>query len=462
MRTGKRVRQSRRNALPPGPRWPAWTQMVAFGIRPTWFLEHCARRYEDCFTVRFPSLPGFGGEMVFVTHPDLVRDVFAGGPELMRGGERLQFLASLLGPKSVLLLDGDEHHRQRRLMLPALHGEAIASLREQVTEIANREIDTWVPGASITIRPRMQSITLSVIISLVLGVEPERAEPFHQAMSRLIKKTFTVGIPALFLLSRRPKWRVLRFMPWSAYARAADDVDALLFEEVRRQRSDPIVGSKRHVLATLLQARDEHGEPMTDAEIRDELVTLLLAGYETSATGLSWTIDLLAHEPEIACLLKKSLLEGDRQYLNAVVAESLRLRPPLPLAGRLLTASWRVGNHPLPAGTNVVACTYLVHRRADLYPEPEAFRPERFVNHAPERNAWIPFGGGYRRCIGASLATLEMEEVLATVVARAKWRPTKKRPEKVRRRNIVFTPARGTSVVVEQIVGSRELSSVRS
>jgi cytochrome P450 len=437
-----------RRAGPAGPLWPAVLQMVAFGLRPRWFLDHCARRYGDRFTVRFPALPGFGGPMVFVSDPDAVREIFAGEPGRFLGGERLGFLAPLMGRHSVLLLDGPEHHRQRRLLLPAFHGDLIASLRHQVADIAHGEIDSWTLGATVTLRPRMQSITLSVIIRLVLGVEPARATPFRAAMDRLITQTFALGVPALVLLSRRPQWRTRRFLPWSRYVRAADRVDALLYGEIARQRADPDTGSAHHVLAALLRARDEDGVAMDDAEIRDELITLLLAGYETSATGLAWTLDLLAHDRPAWARAQQASMDGDREYLGAVVTEALRVRPPLPFAGRVLTEDTDLGGRCIPAGWSVVACSYLAHRRPESYPEPEVFRPERFVGRAPERNAWLPFGGGYRRCVGAALATLEMEEVLAAVLSRVELRPAMARPERVRLRNIVFTPARGARVVI--------------
>jgi cytochrome P450 len=289
----------------------------------------------------------------------------------------------------------------------------------------------------------MQSITLDIIMRTVFGVEPERLAPLRTALKELLE--WTTARRRLFMLAavgpqRLGKSQVLGFM------RVREAVDELIFEEIRRRQSDPSLADRDDVLSLLVQARDEDGEPLTRVEVRDELMTLLVAGHETTATALAWGLEQLSRHPEVVAELENG---GSEEYLDAVVAEILRLRPVIPAVVRRLTEPMEIGDRLLPAGVSVSPCIYLMHRRPDVYPDPEAFRPERFIDSPPGTYTWLPFGGGIRRCLGAQFAQMEMKIVLATLLRDARLRPTSARPERITRRAITFVPHRGGEVVLD-------------
>ncbi len=339
-----------------------------------------------------------------------------------------------VGSRSILLLDGPEHLRQRRLILPPLHGETMRSQAPLVAELAEREIGSWPRGEPVATLPRMRALTLEVVLRLVFGARDRaEVEPLRAAIERPLR--ITSSLPRLIGLAQGMR------RPWRMFHQAVAVLDAEVAGAIARRRADPQEGS---VLDLLLAARDEDGAPLSDRELRDQLVTLLAAGHETTASGLAWAFERLSRHPEAF----RRIRAGDDAYLDATVREVLRIRPVLVLAPRKLVAPLTFGGHDLPAGTHVSACSYLVHRRADLYPDPLAFRPERWLEGRElPPYAFIPFGGGGRRCPGAAFASMEMAEVLR-VAARYDVLPAHARPERARRRSVAVAPAAGGQVLL--------------
>lgn len=430
-----------RGALPPGPRTPAALNMVRLGSRPLETLLGWHARYGDCFTVRYPVF----GTGVYVADPQAIKELHTGDQSDLRAGEANAPLGVVVGMRSVLVLDGAEHLRQRRLLLPPFQGSAVTAFRTVIRDVAEREVAGWRPGDRLVLRERMRSLTFDVIARAVFGVEErERIERLRHALVAVLDAQYAFLLPAA--LQRD----LGRFSPGGRVQRRLRAADALLYDEIARRRDAPDLDERTDVLSLLLRARDEDGAPMTDAELRDELMTMLLAGHETTATGLAFAFDLLLREPAALARLRDELdadADGTR-YLDAVVTETLRLRPIIDANQRRLTRPRTVAGWELPAGTSVYPAIAIVHRRADLYPEPDAFRPERFLDGRTESYAWLPFGGGIRRCIGAALAQAEMAEVIRTVVARAELHPLRARPDSVVMKGITLVPRQGVPVEV--------------
>jgi cytochrome P450 family 135 len=373
--------------------------------------------------------------MVMLSDPEAIRALYTVPGHTLPPGRTLA-LQPIMGSRSLLLLEGREHLARRKLMLPPFHGARMRAYETTVREVVAREVERWPTNEPFALHPRMQAITLEVILRAVFGVtdSADRAR-LAERLGQLLAETSSAGLQFGVLLSRRlggPD-------PLARLQKLREEIDALLAAEIAARRAEP----GEDILSLLIAARFEDGEPMADAEIRDQLMTLLLAGHETTATGLAWTFDLLLRHPHVL----RKLAEGDDAYLRAVVAESLRLRPVVPLAGRRLSQELRLNGHVLPPGTDVTPAIWLAHTRPDRYPEPYAFRPERFLNDAPATYAWIPFGGGVRRCIGAAFAEMEMRVALSEIVRRRALRPASSTAEKVARRNVTFSPARGTMVI---------------
>jgi cytochrome P450 len=416
-------------------------QTAAWITRPGPFMERARRRYGDVFTVRLAQV----GTFVFTCDPDSLKSVFTTGPDRLRAGEANVALEPVLGSRSVLLLDGAEHIRQRRLMLPPFHGERLRGYEQLIAEIADEELQDWPSGVPLALQPRMQAITLEVILRVVFGMDRgPRLVQLREQIKRLLEVTTKPW--ALVPPLRRDLGPL---SPWARFLAVRDAVDSALFAEIARRRDDPGLAQRTDIFSLLLQARDEQGEPLTDRELRDELITLLVAGHETTATGLAWAFERLVRLPGAL----ERLAGEDAAFADAVVQETLRLRPPIPLvARRVVGQPFDLGGWSVPEGVMIAPCIYLVHRRPDLYEDPYAFRPERFLEHAPETYSWLPFGGGMRRCIGASFAVLEMSTVLRTVARRLRLAPAAARHELITRRAIVLAPSRGGEVVV---AGSR-------
>ena len=431
---------TREALLPPGPTLPSPALTAAWILRPIQTLEACRRRYGPVFSYRLMQI----GRAAVVSDPELVKQVFSGSPRALHAGEANSIVEPVLGSSSILVLDEADHMRQRKLMLPSFHGERLERYREQMAELTEDELERWPFGAAEPARPRMQAITLEVILRTVFGVdEADRLDRLRTALLGLLE--WTTSRRRLFMVAGLGQKRVAK-SPRLGLVRVRAAVDELVVDEIRRRRADPATADRDDVLSLLVQARDEEGEPMTDAEIRDELMTLMVAGHETTATALAWALEQLARHPHVLGRLGDG---SDEKYLDAVVQETLRLRPVIVMVVRRLTEPMELGEWRLPAGVTVAPCVYLIHRDPAVYPDPEAFRPERFLDSPPGTYTWIPFGGGVRRCLGASFAQLEMKTVLATILRNARVRPTAEAPERIVRRAITFVPERGGRVVLD-------------
>ncbi len=413
--------------------------MMRWLVRPIAFMESCRRRFGDAFSVSFP---GFERPMVMLSNPDTIRALYTAHEHGLPPGRTISLLP-VMGPNSVLLLEGREHLARRKLMLPPFHGERMRSYESIMRQATERQIDRWPEGQSFALHPHMQAITLEVILEAVFGVTDQaRSERLRERLPVLLGETSSTSGQLRFLLASR----LGRGDPLARMREITAGIDELLFAEIAERRSDPKLDEREDILSLLISARFEDGAAMSDRELRDQLVTLLLAGHETTATGLAWAFDLLLRHPSTLARLTAEVDAGEDAYLRAVTWESLRLRPVVPLAGRRLASELDGGGLTLPAGTDVTPAIWLTHTREDLYPEPYAFRPERFLDDQPSGYGWIPFGGGVRRCLGASFAELEMRVVLETVLRRTVLEPVSHRAERVTRRNVTFSPRKGTQV----------------
>jgi len=420
--------------LPPGPRAPAAWQTVAWMARPAAFLGRVHHGFGDPVTIRtyWTQEP-----MVLFSHPDAVREIFRLDPAIAPAGQSWEFLRPFAGPHSILLLDGEAHLRERRLIQTPFHGARMRAFAPMVAELARRELATW--NGPVCSLERMRQLTLQIILRVVFGTrgEPEAVQ-LHDAIEGSLASVRSLPrMIAMAVVQRDLGPR----SPWGRFRLAVERFDALLYELLARRRAQPGGDS---VLALLLEQRDQDGNPPTDRQLRDQLVALLVGGHDSSAAALSWAFERLARHPAVHARLG----EGDPAYLDAVVKEVLRVRPVLTIAPRLLLEPVRIAGWPLPAGVQVAACLWLALRREDLWPAAAAFRPERWLEGpAPNPLSWIPFGGGVRRCAGAPFAEMEMREVIRAT-ADMRIRPVRSEPERARRSMLVITPHRGGEVLV--------------
>jgi cytochrome P450 len=382
---------------------------------------------------------------VVLSDPADVKTVFTGDPAIYHAGEANVILLPFLGHKSVLLLDDAAHLSQRRLLLPPFHGEKMRKHVGLMRGIAEREVATWPVGAPFKVHPRMQALTLEVIMRIVFGVD--EGDP-RLATLRGRLRTFleTTATP-------REMFKLMLHGPERAerrriFASVIDPVDAVIAEVIADRRGRDDLADRDDVLSMLLLARHEDGSPMDDVELRDELLTLLTAGHETTATALAWAVERLVRHPSALERLTEEVRAGEEEYVDAVIRETLRLRPVIPFVGRRLTEPQTIAGHDLPAGARVAPSIHLVHRREDLYPQAAAFRPERWLGVRPNPYAFLPFGGGVRRCLGASFAETEMRAVLAAVVAKVRLVPERPESERVGRRVITLVPGSGAAVKI--------------
>jgi cytochrome P450 family 135 len=427
-------------SLPPGPRMPRALQTAIWARRAQWMLAQCRRRYGDTFRLDI----AYEGTWIILSDPEDVRRVFTGDPKVLHAGEANGILRPVLGDNSVLLLDGAPHMEQRKLMLPSFHGERMKRYGDLMAEVAAAEIERWPSDEPYRVRPRMQAVTLEIILRAVFGVEQgERLEELRQQLRRMLDMT-TDPRRLVFLLALGPE-RIRRFPP---FRREVERVDRLVYDLIADRRAAGDLEDRVDILSLLMQASHEDGSPMSDRELRDELVTLLVAGHETTATALAWAVERLARHPEKLDRLASEVAAGEDAYLKAVVLETLRLRPVISIVNRTLKEPFEIGGYTLPAGVKVAPSIYLVHRRADVYPEPERFLPERFLEQPPGTYTWIPFGGGVRRCLGGAFAQFEMEVVLRELVSRTSVRPARQESERVFRRAITETPRHDAEVLV--------------
>ena len=414
-------------------------QTARFIFRPIPFLEHWRRELGETFRARL-----FGpGDVVFLSDPDSIKRLFTADRVNTIAPGRNILLEPLLGRSSLLLQEDEEHLRRRKLMLPPFHGERMRGYQQVIREATERAVAGWPQGTEFALHPSMQEITLEVILRAVFGIEDaDRRERLRDGLVAILSASAspvalgfaTPGVRKLPMFSRLAELRTR--------------TDELLYAEIAEHRRRPDLAERDDILSMLLTARFEDGSAMEDRELRDQLMTLLLAGHETTATGLAWTFDLLLHRPDALERLEAELAAGEHEYLDAVINESLRVRPVVPFTGRELRQDSDLGGYQLEAGTVILAGIYLAHTRADVYPDPFAFLPERLLGDgAPETYSWIPFGGGTRRCIGAAFAQLEMRVAIETILGSVKLRAASPELEKPVRRNVTLSPANGTRVV---------------
>jgi cytochrome P450 len=420
-------------ALPAGPRAPRAAQMAAWLARPLWFASQCRARYGDTFTVKVEQRP-----WVMLSDPAAIREVFTAPADLMHAGDANEILRPMLGPSSVLLLDGAAHMHQRKLMLPAFHGERLQRYREIMVAATERALSDWRPGDALALRPHAQAITLEVIVRAVFGVEAGAANDRLKALLSHVLDRLTRVRRMVVIAAAGPNHpRIV-----ALFRRELAAVDAELYRMIAERRAASDLADRDDVLSMLLLARDESGAGLSDSELRDELMTLLVAGHETTANSLAWAFERLARMPG-----GLERVAEDADYADAAVRETLRLRPVIALVARRLTRDAEIAGRLLPEGAVLTPCILLVHRRADIYPDSDAFRPERFLERPPGTYTWIPFGGGVRRCVGATFAQMEMQVVLRTIAQRVRLEAVGE-PEPIRRRAITLVPARGGEVRV--------------
>ncbi len=439
-------------SLPPGPQqWPV-VQLLRWIRQPIPFMQECAQRFGDCFTVRFPIA---NQRIVFFSDPAAIKEIFTGDVENFRAGEANAIVRPLLGNYSVLVLDGAQHARERRIMMPPFHGERMQVYGEQMRAIADRSIDTWPLNTPFPIHTFMQGITLDVILRTVFGLD--ESDTLAQLRDRLIRLLANAAQPFLLL-----PWLQIdlgRYSPWGKQVRLKKEIDGLLFAIFAQRRAEGAAG-REDILTMLLEARYEDGQPLSDQHLRDEMLTLLIAGHETTATSLAWICSRILPRPDVMEKLRTELQTvvgtgpvtpkhiNQLEYLDATIKETARLNPIVPLVGRRLQKPTRIGGRDLPAGVAAAPCIYLTHRRPDLWPEPEQFNPDRFLGKKPSPYEFFPFGGGVRYCLGAAFATYEMKIVLAETLLRTELHLAPGYTPKMVRRGITFAPSEGVPVVV--------------
>lgn len=422
----------------PGARVPALVNGVCYASDPIGYPRWFARRFGRLTRSRFPGL----GLVVNVAEPELVREVFAGDAEVFHAGEaNAPMLEPTVGASSVLTLDEALHLRHRKLLLGPFHGESIRRWESAIREIAEQDIAGWPRGEPFALHERTRRMTLEVILRIVFGVrEQARLEHARALVATFADRAHPV---TLFPFVRRDLGPL---SPWARFTRAREALDAFLFEEIERRRADPAPTEERDVLSLLLVASDEAEMPMSPQEIRDQLVTVLAAGHETTATALAWAFERLLRTPRVLSRLLDSLPDGD-EYLDATIKETLRLRPVLTDVARKLTKDIELGRCQVPAGALVMPAITAIHFREDLYPQAGELRPERFLKSPPAPYTWLPFGGGVRRCIGAAFAQLEMRVITRAILEHVELQAASDKPERARLRNITAAPHRGCRVV---------------
>jgi cytochrome P450 len=423
--------------LPPGPRTPSLWQFLNYILRPYPFLDGARARHGAPFTVRFPR----HGRIVMLSDPASVKDVFTGDPHVLHSGESNAFLGETLGENSLLVTDDEAHWRQRVPQMPPFHGERMRAHTGAIRAATLRRMEGWGPGGGIELEEECREITREVILETVFG---EHDEAFAALIRAFLE---TIDRPLALLGSLVPRW-LRPFTPWRPIVLARRKLDAGLFALLARRRAAP---PSDDVLSLLFRMKHEDGAPLTDQELRDHLMTLLLAGHDTTAIALGWAFEQILSHPEALARIREEVANEETPYLDAAIKESHRLRPVVPLVIRLLKKPFVAGGREYPAGVHLAPCMLLAHRDPANYADPEAFRPERFLDKAPDPNAWFPFGGGRRRCLGMAFALHEMRVVLATILSRAKLELEPGRKGGVRRKGILLAPRDGTRAIVREI-----------
>ncbi len=445
-------------ALPPGPQTPRFIRMLKLIGRPLEYLEDYYRIYGDIFAVGQNRPPA----VVYVNHPDGIQQIFAAEPDRFRSGSGGQVLRFLLGDASLVVLDGDRHLQRRRLLMPPFHGERLRVYHQLICQITQRATASWQTGQTFQVRTLMQEITLSVILQAVFGLQ--EGDRFNQLKSLLSQMLDALGSPLaaslIFFPALQKDWGA--WSPWGRFVRLKQQVDDLIYQEIRERKATGL-SDRADILSLLMSARDEAGQPMQEVELRDELMTLLTAGHETTASALTWALYWVHALPEVETKLRAELQQlGDHPdpaeiarlpYLTAVCQETLRIYPITLTTGvRVLTTPMEILGYELPAGTVLFPCTYLVHHNPQLYPQSKQFRPDRFLERQFAPYEFLPFGGGLRYCIGAALALLEMKLVLATLLQHWQFGLIDHRPIKPVRRSLTMAPPAGLSMKVRPLI----------
>ncbi|WP_430540387.1 cytochrome P450 [Mycolicibacterium poriferae] len=400
------------------------------------FIAACRRRYGTAFTLRVASM----GTVVYLTDPADIKTVFSGDPRVYHAGEANSMLRGLLGDTSVLVVDGDVHRDRRRLMLAPFARDAVAAQVDLIAQIAADNIAGWPRDRSFAAAPKMSEITLEVILRTVIGTtDPARLAALRVVLPRVLR----IG-PWQSLAVMKPE--LLQTWPWRRLRRAIADADRLLYAEIADHRADPRLAERTDALSMLVRASDEDGREMTDRELRDQLITLLLAGHDTTATGLAWALERLSRHPAVLQRAVRAAEDGDDDYLDAVAKETLRNRPVVFDVGRILTEPVELAGHRLPAGVMVVPGLVAVHADPQLYPNPERFDPDRMLDATLSPSSYFPFGGGNRRCLGATFAMVEFRVVLREILRRVDLHTTSELGEKPRLKHVIFVPRRGARI----------------
>ncbi|MGH2839093.1 MAG: cytochrome P450 [Thermoleophilaceae bacterium] len=426
-------------ALPPGPSAPSVIQTIAWWNRPLAYLERNRDRFGKRFTIRLLGIPPF----VMLSDPAEIKEVFTAPADVLHPGEGANILEPVVGKNSVILLDESAHHSQRKLMLPAFHGEKMEKLSDLVAEVTQREVESWPRETPIALHRRLQSLTLEVILRAVFGLDPG---PRLEAIRTRLTEVLDIGAKPASLIPQL-QHAPLGIGPWGRFDRLTAETDALIYELIEERRA--AAEDRDDILSMLLEARHEDGSPMSDIELRDELMTLLVAGHETTASALAWALERIARSPHVGQRLAEAVAADDDAYVLATIQEALRRRPVIPNAApRLVKQPVTVGGWDYPPDVMLVASAYLVQHDPEIYPDPYEFRPERFLEEGPGTYTWIPFGGGRRRCLGASFAQLEMKLVLKAVFSQAAVQPAAAGMETPRRRAITISPRAGATIVL--------------
>ncbi len=429
---------------------PRWRQTINGIIDPMYYLEQARQDYGDIYLTKFAGFPN----QIIISEPQAIQQIFTADPKLFDSGSGNQITEPLLGSNSLVLLDGDRHMQQRKLLMPPFHGERMKAYGQTICEISHQVINQWKIGETFAARPAMQEISLQVILRTIFGLkEGERYQQIKKILTAMLD-SFNEPLSVVFLFFKSLQFDLGPWSPWGNFIRQRALLDQLLYQEIRERRGKPESWGE-DILSLLLSARDEAGEPMTDVELRDELMTMLFAGHETTATALAWALYWIHYLPEVREKLLQEINSIDIDsadpmeiarlpYLNAVCSETLRIYPIVFFAlPRILQAPMRLMDYDLPKGTMLSICIYLTHHRPDIYPEPNQFKPERFLERQFSAYEYLPFGGSNRRCLGAAFAMFEMKLALANIVSRCGLELAEKAPLMPVRRGITFAPKGG-------------------
>ncbi len=435
------------SVLPPGPPLPALAQAGLAWLIPLRVLHICQRRYGDRFTLK---IPGFG-TMICLVDRDDIKTVLRADPAIFHAGEANRPLAEILGSRSVLVVDDEQHRRSRGMMLPAFHGDSVRKQVAEMADITAEDVAHWPVGTEFPLLSRTRAITLEIILRTVIGVHDKgRLAALREALPPMVE----IGSPLELL----PPPRLLRNVGlWRRRKQNKARAHALLLDEIARCRRDPNLAQRTDVLAMMVRTSDDGDvdeQPMNDGELLGQVVTLLLAGHETTAAALAWTFERLIRDPELLERTAQAAVHGDDAWLDAVCKEALRARPVVWMISRKLTEAVELAGYRLPAGVMVAPVITLVHRNERYYPEPEAFRPQRFLDQRADTSVWLPFGGGIRRCLGATFAQVEMRVVLREVLRRVELAPTTAPAEPILVRHVTLVPRQGAMATVRRHVAA--------